>query len=232
MKQDSEYPDCIEFIEEETQNDETSDGYGDGLVVKSEYEETMIDESTVASSRKSAKYNTKTTRGSPGGKIAKKMIRYSAAPSNDHKCRKCAKTFTTVEEAREHNKTHSNEEKVFQCELCPKNFKSRYQLTLHTRSHTGEKPFVCHLCNRAFTMSSNLQKHMVRKTKLNFDLLHTNSIQPFRTPTQPTSHTNAMSAINSSRHNARSNSTPSAITSLKSKSSARCVRRLSSTSHT
>lgn len=163
IKQDSEYPDCIEFIEEETQNDETSDGYGDGLLVKSEYEETLIDESTVASSRKSAKYNVKTTRASPGGKIAKKMIRYSSAPSSDHKCRKCAKTFTTIEAAREHTKTHSNEEKVFQCEMCPKNFKSRYQLTLHTRSHTGEKPFVCSLCGRAFTMSSNLQKHMVRE---------------------------------------------------------------------
>jgi KRAB domain-containing zinc finger protein len=77
------------------------------------------------------------------------------------KCRKCSQQFSTKEEARQHLTTaHTEKEKNFVCETCPKSFKNRYQLVLHNRSHTGEKPFQCPICERAFSMSSNLQKHL------------------------------------------------------------------------
>lgn len=78
------------------------------------------------------------------------------------KCKKCDYKFPSKGEARMHmNTVHSNDDKLFACETCPKSFRNRYQLVLHNRSHTGEKPFVCTICSRAFSMSSNLQKHMV-----------------------------------------------------------------------
>lgn len=59
-----------------------------------------------------------------------------------YKCKKCEAKFTSRDSARDHlNTAHSNEDKSFHCQTCSKGFKNRYQLILHTRSHTGEKPF-------------------------------------------------------------------------------------------
>jgi uncharacterized Zn-finger protein len=79
-----------------------------------------------------------------------------------YNCKKCDDKFPTKEKAREHlTSAHTNDDKAFNCTQCFKTFKNRYQLILHTRSHTGEKPFPCPICNRCFSMSSNLQKHLV-----------------------------------------------------------------------
>lgn len=79
-----------------------------------------------------------------------------------YKCRQCSERFSSKAHARLHFvNAHTNEVKNFACDTCSKTFKNRYQLVLHTRSHTGEKPFTCSVCKRGFSMSSNLQKHMV-----------------------------------------------------------------------
>ena len=46
------------------------------------------------------------------------------------------------------------------CEYCGKVFRNCSNLTVHRRSHTGEKPYKCLLCSYACAQSSKLTRHM------------------------------------------------------------------------
>lgn len=46
------------------------------------------------------------------------------------------------------------------CEFCGKVFRNCSNLTVHRRSHTGEKPYKCALCSYACAQSSKLTRHM------------------------------------------------------------------------
>ena len=46
------------------------------------------------------------------------------------------------------------------CEFCGKIFRFASNLKLHRRSHTGERPYSCHLCNHKCSQSSKLKRHM------------------------------------------------------------------------
>lgn len=62
------------------------------------------------------------------------------------------------------NNTSSNsggkKKKDEACEFCGKHFRNSSNLTVHRRSHTGERPYRCGLCNYACAQSSKLTRHM------------------------------------------------------------------------
>ncbi|KAJ0022049.1 hypothetical protein NQD34_009539 [Periophthalmus magnuspinnatus] len=54
----------------------------------------------------------------------------------------------------------SKKKKDEACEFCGKQFLNSSNLTVHRRSHTGERPYRCGLCNYVCAQSSKLTRHM------------------------------------------------------------------------
>jgi len=46
-----------------------------------------------------------------------------------------------------------------QCSICGKELLSAYTLGNHMRSHTGERPYGCSVCEKFFKTKSNLNEH-------------------------------------------------------------------------
>ncbi|GIY51219.1 hypothetical protein CEXT_261191 [Caerostris extrusa] len=64
----------------------------------------------------------------------------------------------------------SKERRNDTCEFCGKVFKNCSNLTVHRRSHTGEKPYKCELCSYACAQSSKLTRHMKTHGRLGKDV--------------------------------------------------------------
>lgn len=50
-------------------------------------------------------------------------------------------------------------ERPFACTYCNKAFLHREAWRTHERKHSGEKPYVCKTCNKGFTEQYTLRKH-------------------------------------------------------------------------
>lgn len=62
-------------------------------------------------------------------------------------------------------RTHDEVERPYLCRYCPKAFRLKHTLVVHTRVHTGEKPFACSLCDYRSSQKISLDCHMRKHEK-------------------------------------------------------------------
>lgn len=72
-------------------------------------------------------------------------------------CPICGKTG--LRQLAHHMRDHRRTDQ-YVCSYCPKTFKRGYLKLQHERRHTGERPFVCDKCGKAFTTRSSLHLHV------------------------------------------------------------------------
>ncbi|TRY90629.1 hypothetical protein DNTS_003697 [Danionella cerebrum] len=88
------------------------------------------------------------------------MIKVHGAPK-PHACPLCPKCFLSPMELRLHEAVKHRGEKLFVCEECGHRASSRNGLQMHIKAiHRKERPFVCEFCNHAFTQKANLSMHL------------------------------------------------------------------------
>ena len=74
------------------------------------------------------------------------------------KCESCGKEFRKRWSLKMHEKTHTDE-RPFKCQTCQKEFKQPSHLKNHEIIHTGDRPFKCETCKKAFKQISHLISH-------------------------------------------------------------------------
>lgn len=90
------------------------------------------------------------------------LLKHSEAigkPGDPLTCQFCNKMFNSGSNLSIHLRTHTGD-KPYVCEICSKGFAQSCNLANHMRTHTGERPFKCPHCDRAFTQSGNLSNHI------------------------------------------------------------------------
>ena len=92
---------------------------------------------------------------------------HTQADPNRFKCSICGLNFLSATACTKHEKKHQGGMdiaeallKPYQCADCGYRATKPSHIRIHRRSHTGEKPFKCVYCERAFTQNGQCKRHM------------------------------------------------------------------------
>nr|XP_015211853.1 PREDICTED: zinc finger and BTB domain-containing protein 24 isoform X1 [Lepisosteus oculatus]XP_015211861.1 PREDICTED: zinc finger and BTB domain-containing protein 24 isoform X1 [Lepisosteus oculatus] len=85
-------------------------------------------------------------------------------PNTEARCEQCGKVFKNHLFLTIHQRTHTGE-KPYRCFECGKSFTQKHSLLVHQRMHTGERPYICTVCSKALSTKHSLLEHMSLHTE-------------------------------------------------------------------
>ncbi|CAO1334233.1 unnamed protein product [Diamesa serratosioi] len=78
---------------------------------------------------------------------------------HEYVCHICGKNFKHYSVYLYHKRRHHEKKFDYQCQDCGHKFISQTDLTVHIRSHTGERPFKCEFCSKTFASKHTYRFH-------------------------------------------------------------------------
>lgn len=79
---------------------------------------------------------------------------------NQYSCQICNKEFSTKWNLKQHQWTHANRSsKPFQCNVCPNAFVRENDYVTHMNAHRSIRPYTCNHCGCQFVRKSNWMRH-------------------------------------------------------------------------
>ncbi|XP_055588065.1 zinc finger and SCAN domain-containing protein 32-like [Uranotaenia lowii] len=84
------------------------------------------------------------------------------AEERPHQCLECLAQFREKRSLARHLKAVHEEIRDRKCPYCPKSFKYSHHLRYHIRTHTGERPYVCDICQDSFSQHIQWKRHQAK----------------------------------------------------------------------
>jgi len=84
---------------------------------------------------------------------------YIHTGTKPYSCRHCSDSFTFREQRKIHLLKSHNEGTWFTCHICQKKFTLSCNLDVHIHCHEGVKPYVCNDCPKCFCTADALRRH-------------------------------------------------------------------------